>query len=76
MNKYPKSASALFQTFNDVTLGMPSSLTNEQDTLDQHHVHTAQKWTDIQVLELPKCGRGAIRGLRPSLVRTIRFAKC
>ncbi|KAF8445596.1 tRNA intron endonuclease [Boletus edulis BED1] len=47
INKYPKSASALFQTFNDVTL--------------------AHKWTDIQVLELPQCGRGAIKGLRPSL---------
>ncbi|KAF8560040.1 hypothetical protein OG21DRAFT_1473543 [Imleria badia] len=47
ISKYPKSAGALFQTFNDVTL--------------------AQKWTDIQVLELSKCGRGAIKGLRPSL---------
>ncbi|KAH0838025.1 tRNA intron endonuclease [Lanmaoa asiatica] len=47
IKKYPKSAGALFQTFNDVTL--------------------AQKWTDIEVLELPKCGRGAIKGLRPSL---------
>ncbi|KAG8219514.1 tRNA intron endonuclease [Butyriboletus roseoflavus] len=47
IKKYSKSASALFQTFNDVTL--------------------VQKWTDIQVLELLKCGRGAIKGIRPSL---------
>jgi len=47
ITKHPKSAGALFQTYNDVTL--------------------AQKWTDIRVLELPKCRRGAIMGLRPSL---------
>ncbi|KAI9570259.1 tRNA intron endonuclease [Boletus coccyginus] len=47
MSSYPKSAGALFQTFNDVTL--------------------AQKWADIEVLELPKCGRAAIKGFRPSL---------
>ncbi|KAG9314058.1 tRNA intron endonuclease [Chiua virens] len=47
ISKYPASAGALFQTFNDVTL--------------------AQKWTNIELLELDKCERGAIRGLRPSL---------
>jgi len=47
INKYPRSAGALFQTFNDVTL--------------------SQKWVDVDVLELPECGRVAIKGLRPSL---------
>ncbi|KAF9222969.1 hypothetical protein BS17DRAFT_782888 [Gyrodon lividus] len=25
----------------------------------------AQKWTDIEVIDLPECQRGAIKGLRP-----------
>ncbi|KAG6333245.1 hypothetical protein ID866_5840, partial [Astraeus odoratus] len=46
LSKYPSSASALFQTFNDVTL--------------------AQRWTDIELVDIPECGRAAIKGLRPS----------
>jgi len=56
INKYPRSAGALFQTFNDVTL--------------------AQKWIDVDVLELPDCGRVAIKGLRPSLTGDEPVSPC
>ncbi|PCH40198.1 hypothetical protein WOLCODRAFT_131285 [Wolfiporia cocos MD-104 SS10] len=43
--KYPRSAGALFQTYNDLTL--------------------AQQWTDVEVIDLAPCSRGAFRGRRP-----------
>ncbi|KAI6108519.1 tRNA intron endonuclease [Pisolithus croceorrhizus] len=46
LSKYPSSAGALFQTFNDITL--------------------AQKWTNIELVDLPDCQRAAVKGLRPS----------
>lgn len=46
LSKYPSSAGALFQTFNDVTL--------------------AQKWSDVELIDLSDCQRAAIKGLRPS----------
>lgn len=36
-------------------------------------VQLAQKWADVQLLELATCKRGAIKGLRPSLVCTVCF---
>lgn len=28
----------------------------------------AQQWTDLEVLDLPECSRGAFRGRRPKIV--------
>lgn len=46
LSKYPSSAGALFQTFNDITF--------------------AQKWTNVELVDLPNCQRAGIKGLRPS----------
>ncbi|GBE84848.1 Probable tRNA-splicing endonuclease subunit [Sparassis crispa] len=45
LDKYPRAAGALFQTYNDLLY--------------------AQQWTDLEVLELKTCSRGALRGRRP-----------
>jgi tRNA-splicing endonuclease subunit Sen15, fungi type len=50
LHKYPRNAGALFQTYNDLTLG--------------------QKWTDVELVDLPECGRGAMVGFRPKITIT------
>jgi len=43
--KYPHTASAAFQTYNDLLF--------------------AQQWGELEVVDLPKCGRCGFRGRRP-----------
>ncbi|KIL00201.1 hypothetical protein PAXRUDRAFT_821901 [Paxillus rubicundulus Ve08.2h10] len=36
----------------------------------------AQKWTDIAVIDVPECGRAAIKGLRPPLTTEEHHSVC
>ncbi|KAI0295679.1 tRNA intron endonuclease, partial [Multifurca ochricompacta] len=45
IKRYPRAASAIFQTYNDLLL--------------------AQQWSEIEIVDLPTCGRCGFRGRRP-----------
>ncbi|KAH9841486.1 tRNA intron endonuclease [Rhodofomes roseus] len=54
--KYPRSAGALFQTYNDLKL--------------------AQQWTDLEVVDLTSCSRGALKGRRPKVEAVLCVIPC
>ncbi|KAF9265750.1 hypothetical protein L218DRAFT_115894 [Marasmius fiardii PR-910] len=62
ISEYPKHAGALFQTYNDLSLGKASSSKAESSL----KIHSAQQWRDVEVQDLgaPHL-RGYISGRRP-----------
>ncbi|KAF8229559.1 hypothetical protein L208DRAFT_165560 [Tricholoma matsutake] len=56
LQKYPRSAGCLFQTYNDVVF--------------------AQQWTDVEVVELEACQRGAIKGCKRDAETVLHVVPC
>lgn len=64
IHKYPRSGGALFQAYNDLSLSWMHSFLLYCAT----ESHPAQQWTDLEVLDLTGCSRGAFRGRKPRTV--------
>ncbi|KAL6302855.1 tRNA intron endonuclease [Sparassis latifolia] len=65
LDKYPRAAGALFQTYNDLLYGKYALRPSLARSLNVRRKNSAQQWTDLEVLELKTCSRGALRGRRP-----------
>jgi tRNA-splicing endonuclease subunit Sen15, fungi type len=70
LTKYPRSASSLFQAYNDIVYG---KLGGFHDFLHLDSTMPAQQWTEVKVLNLESCARGAITGKKKNTVPTNPF---
>jgi tRNA-splicing endonuclease subunit Sen15 len=73
ITRYPAhTASAVFQTYNDLLFGGSPTLRSgtEEDLVGPVNLWpcTAQQWSELEVVELPECGRCGFRGGRPENV--------
>ena len=75
MEKYPRSASSLFQVYNDIVYGKPGSFFSipESSKNKKNNGFQAQKWTEVEVLNLKSCTRCAISGKKKDTVSIIHF---
>ncbi|KAH9983022.1 hypothetical protein BJV74DRAFT_980913 [Russula compacta] len=62
IKQYPHAASAIFQTYNDLFLGGSGTAVHP---VDWYSSYVAQRWTEFEVVDLPKCGRCGFRDNRP-----------
>ena len=68
LQKYPLTAGSLFLVYNDLYLGMLAI-----GMFCIHPISPAQRWTDIQMVDLPISKRAAIQGSKPLPVRIHYF---
>ena len=71
IKQYPHVASAIFQTYNDLLLGGVTLSGTAVHPVDLYS-YAAQRWCELEVVDLPKCGRCAFRGNRPE---NVNFSK-
>ncbi len=66
ITRYPDVASAAFQTYNDLLFGGFTTFRSRIDLVGPANPWscTAQQWSEIEVVDLPKCGRCGFRGRR------------
>jgi tRNA-splicing endonuclease subunit Sen15 len=66
ITRYPHTASAIFQTYNDLLFGGLST-SDQSGPVNIWHC-TAQQWSELEIVDLPRCGRCGFRGSRPENV--------
>jgi hypothetical protein len=70
MAKYPRVSGSLFQAYNDIVYGMGWTLFDSVFCTD---MSLAQEWTNVEVVDLEKCARGAIKGRKKNSVSRILY---
>ncbi|KAF9783510.1 hypothetical protein BJ322DRAFT_159039 [Thelephora terrestris] len=82
LKKYPNVGGALFQTYNDLSLG--NSLCSSVHLLvtDLRRARlclidgVGQGWKDVEVLDLQTCSRPALKGVRPGTDASLYVLPC
>jgi tRNA-splicing endonuclease subunit Sen15, fungi type len=73
IKRYPHAASTIFQTYNDLLLGESASSRSVMKLWLCNLCFIAQQWSELEIVDLPACGRCGFMGRRPESVSS-RYA--